>query len=131
MSINPVPGTVPFEATAAAGTTTCAASSAAQAPEPHSSSPDLGPKPKSETQQDQKPSVASEVPEDEVRVQRDNSMNGEIVIRYVDAGGNLVLQIPSSQVLGLARAIEQALEKQTKTHTNVQFEGQVAEGGKI
>ena len=53
-----------------------------------------------------------QMPQDEVQVQRVNGAGGDIVIRYLDASGNLILQIPSSQVLGLARAVEQALEEQ-------------------
>jgi len=50
--------------------------------------------------------------QDEVQVQRTNGVSGDIVIRYMDAHGNLILQIPSAQVLGLARAVERALEEQ-------------------
>ena len=39
---------------------------------------------------------------------------GAIVIRYLDAHGNVVLQVPSSQVLELARSIRQDLESATK-----------------
>ncbi len=57
---------------------------------------------------------AAETAQDEVQVQRDSESNGQIVIRYVDKSGNLILQIPSSQVLGLARALERTLSQQTK-----------------
>jgi len=62
-------------------------------------------------------SQAAELPRDEVQVQRDTESNGQIVIRYLDQSGQVILQVPSSQVLGLARAIEQALEKQAKDRT--------------
>jgi len=54
----------------------------------------------------------------QVQVQRDSESNNEIVIKYVDRSGNLILQIPSSQVLGLARAIEQALAEQATEREN-------------
>ena len=60
---------------------------------------------------------SAEMPRDEVQVQRVNGASGDIVIRYLDASGNLILQIPSSQVLGLARAVEQALEDQASRRT--------------
>jgi hypothetical protein len=55
-----------------------------------------------------------ELPEDEVQVQRDAETNGEVVIRYLDHSGSVILQLPSSQMLGLTRAIEQGLEQQAK-----------------
>lgn len=48
--------------------------------------------------------------EDAVQVQRDGQ--DQIVIKYLDKEGRLVLQVPSSQVLGLQKAIERALEDQ-------------------
>jgi len=53
--------------------------------------------------------------EDEVQVQRDSS-TGAIVIKYLDQAGNVVLQVPSSQVLSLARAIEKDLSEAEKLH---------------
>ncbi len=53
-----------------------------------------------------------EMPRDEVQVQRTNDGSGDIVIRYMDPHGNLILQIPSSQVLALARAIERTFEQE-------------------
>lgn len=67
------------------------------------------------------PSRNSEAPlaaEDEVQVQQGSQTDGKIVIKYLDHSGNLILQIPSSQVLGLARAIDQALDEQQKTRAS-------------
>lgn len=64
-------------------------------------------------------SDAPEMPQDEVQVQRANDGSGDIVIRYMDPHGNLILQIPSSQVLGLARAIERALDQQAARESNL------------
>lgn len=61
--------------------------------------------------------VSAEGPQDEVEVQRDSGADGEIVIRYLNQSGNVILQVPSSEVLGMARAAEQDLErKQLKVH---------------
>jgi hypothetical protein len=54
------------------------------------------------------------MPQDEVQVQRDPAGSGQIVIKYLDDKGNLVLQVPSSQLLGLARAIEQTFNEQAR-----------------
>jgi hypothetical protein len=62
-----------------------------------------------------KASVAStELPQDEVQVLRDSQTNGEVVIKYLDHSGNLIVQIPSSQVLGVTRAIEQDFQVREK-----------------
>jgi len=58
---------------------------------------------------------SSEQAEDAVQVQRDTS-TGAIVIKYLDRAGNVVLQVPSSEVLALARAIQQDLNGGAKLH---------------
>lgn len=55
-----------------------------------------------------------EIPQDEVQVQRDSQTNN-IVIRYLDGSGNLILQVPSSQLLNLARSIAQTFEEQASS----------------
>ena len=70
------------------------------------------PKPRVEIHAAKSNSESAEMPRDEVQVQRVNGASGDIVIRYLDAAGHLILQIPSSQLLGLAKAIDQALEEQ-------------------
>jgi len=57
--------------------------------------------------------------QDEVQVQRTDGVSGDIVIKYVDASGSLILQIPSEQVLGLARAVERAIEAQDNRRAGV------------
>lgn len=67
------------------------------------------------------PSSESKPPQtaqDEVEVQQGSQTDGRIVVKYLDPSGNLILQIPSSQVLGLARAIDQALNEQQKTRAS-------------
>jgi len=48
--------------------------------------------------------------QDAVQVQRETG--NQIVIRYLDRCGQVIVQVPSSQVLELEKAIEQALEAQ-------------------
>jgi hypothetical protein len=85
---------------------------------PSSGAANSGTSPKQETSQPNQASAFAEFPQDEVQVQRDSQTNGDIVIRYVDHLGDLVLQVPSSQVLGLARAIDQALNQEAKARSN-------------
>jgi hypothetical protein len=77
-----------------------------------------GTSPKQESSQPNQTSALAEFPQDEVQVQRDSQTNGDIMIRYVDHLGDLVLQVPSSQVLGLARAIDQALDQEAKARSS-------------
>jgi len=78
------------------------------------SAPNLGTVSKRESHMVQDQPVPEEIAKDEVQVQRDSQAGGAIVIRYLDAHGNVVLQVPSSQVLELARSIRQDLESATK-----------------
>ena len=76
--------------------------------------PNPGTVPGPETRIPQTVSASPELPQDEVQVQRDSDVDDEIVIKYVDHSGNLILQVPSSEVLGLARAIGQDFQQQAK-----------------
>jgi len=114
MSIDPVPAA--GYTTNASLTTAGVRSSPVPTSEPQvpSTQPNSGPEPTQEIRQRPQTSESSEIPKDEVQVQRDSESNGQIVIRYLDHSGQVILQVPSSQVLGLARAIERALEEQAK-----------------
>jgi len=50
-------------------------------------------------------SASSQLPEDEVQLQRDSELEEQIIVRYVNKTGNLIVQIPSPQTLNLERAI--------------------------
>jgi len=52
-----------------------------------------------------------QLPEDEVQLQRDSELPNELVVRYVDGSGNLILQVPAEQVLQFERAIAAEFEK--------------------
>jgi hypothetical protein len=84
----------------------------------HSNSipPDSGPPPIRQTKipPNQKKSV--ELPQDEVQVQRDSQ--NQIVIKYLDGSGKVIFQVPSSQIVALQQAIEQALEDQAQRRSS-------------
>jgi hypothetical protein len=81
--------------------------------QPSAPATNLGDRPKQEIHDPAQATPSPEMPQDEVQVQQDGR-DGKIVIRYLDGSGNLILQIPSAQVLGLARAVDQALAEQAK-----------------
>lgn len=76
--------------------------------------PDPATLPKQEMQTPPSSPPPLEVPQDEVQVQRDSATQGEIVVRYVDRSGDVILQVPSSQVLGMIRAIDQDFAQAAK-----------------
>jgi hypothetical protein len=82
--------------------------------ETKSNDPNAGNPPKAEAQKTQSASVSAELPQDEVDVQRDTQTNGDVVVKYKDPSGNLILQVPSTQVLGVARAITQDFRTEAK-----------------
>lgn len=71
---------------------------------------------------------ALELPQDEVQVQRDSQADDQIVVRYMDDKGNLILQVPSEQVLSVAHAIGQDLQREQKARTEAAASGN--HGGK-
>jgi hypothetical protein len=87
------------------------ASVTAHAPE----QPSSGTFPNQETQNAQKVAAASEVPQDVVQVQHDSQITDEVIIQYtVQATGRLILQVPSAEVLNVARGISQDLRQEAK-----------------
>jgi len=92
------------------------------------SSSNSGSEPKQALHEKETTSQSSELSQDEVQVQQDGG-DGKIVIRYLDGSGNLILQVPSPQVLGLARAIDQALRDQVRSGTVTCSSRQSKEGG--
>ncbi len=86
-------------------------------------------KPKEEIRDLRNDSQSSELPRDEVQVQQGSETNGRIVIKYLDHSGKLILQVPTSQVLGLARAVDRALEEQTQTRVPESGARAKSEGG--
>lgn len=131
MSINPVQGIGPANEASSAD-----ASSRPRRPQPEdlaapSAAPDPGTAPKPEVRIPQNVPQPTEMPQDEVQVHRDSETNGEIVIRYVDHSGEVILQVPSSEVLGVARAIAQDFQQEAKMRACAGGTEAQSEGGKI
>ncbi len=127
MSINPVQGSEANQASfAEARAREEQASPAAGNP----AQPDSGNAPKPEVPTPPIVPASLEMPQDEVQVQRDSEINGEIVIKYLDHAGEVVLQVPSSQVLALQRAIGQDFQAAAKARENVSPEPGGSEGEK-
>lgn len=120
MSINPVP-------VISSMTEEQAPDAHAQSHTPHASpQPFSKPDPKPEPPASQNSNLLSQLPQDEVEVQRDTQADGAIVIRYMDRSGDLILQVPTEQVLNVSRGIDQDVQRQQKARAEV--EGH--EGGK-
>jgi hypothetical protein len=114
MSINPVQGIGPVsEAQLADASLRLGPSRAAAAEGQESPQPNSGTSPNQPVRAAQNASSDSDLPQDEVQVQRDSQAD-EIVVRYLDHSGNLILQMPSSEVLGLTRAIGEDFQRQAK-----------------
>lgn len=80
--------------------------------------PDAGMPPKQETPAPKSAPEAAEFPEDEVQLQQDSEIKGQVVIRYLDkANGQVVLQVPSEQVLAVDRGIYDEFRKQAAPPT--------------
>ena len=126
MSINPVSA---MELTIGAQANTLADRPASV--EKSSIQPVSAPSPKPETHTLSNTAAASQMPEDEVQVQRDSEANGAIVIKYLDQSGHVVFQVPSSQVLAVAEAINQELAGEAKARENASRMAPESEGGKI
>jgi len=76
--------------------------------------PTTGRPPNQETPTAQSAPAAVGIQEDEVQLQRDPEAGDQIVVRYLDKTGSVILQIPSSQMLDVSRAIYQEFQKQSK-----------------
>ena len=88
------------------------------APKTNVPRPDSGTSPKQEVSPAQEDGRSTPIPQDEVQVQREDGIDGEIVVKYLNQSGDVILQIPSSQVLGLARAIGQDLKKEARSRAS-------------
>jgi len=128
MSINPVPNLEP------GGETSLASHDSREAQAPHPAparkvQPDAGTSPEAEAASSAKVSSLAEMPKDEVEVQRDNQTNGEIVVRYMDHAGSLILQVPSEQILNLTRSIDRDLEREQEVRAKAETAVQGHPGG--
>ncbi len=73
-----------------------------------------------------------ELPQDEVEVQRDQAM-AEIVVKYLypERSGSVILQVPSSEALGVAHAIDEYLAQDAKLQASASAIHADSEGGKV
>jgi len=118
MSINPAQAVGPEAAVQPAETNPRPlAAHGGTVPVPGSSQPESGNAPKQEASVSPNPASSSELPQDEVQVQRDSQTNGDIVVKYLDHSGNVIVQIPSTELLGLARAINEDFQRQAKARS--------------
>ncbi len=100
----------------------------ARVPSHATSEPDSGKKSRVENPRLEPSMDSPPTRQDEVQVQRANGASGDIVIRYLDASGSLILQIPSSQLLGLAKAVDQALAEQANRRAGGSEQAQPGQG---
>jgi uncharacterized FlaG/YvyC family protein len=131
MSINPVPGIGSATDPQSASAGHRAAPSSTAGARAESTQSNSGTAPKQEIQKTQKTPAPAAEPQDEVQVQRDQETNGEIVIRYLDRSGDVILQVPSSQVLDVTRAIDANLQQEAKVRTDAGTAPAANQGGKI
>lgn len=86
-----------------------------------------GTQPNRESPAARKQTKEAELPQDEVQVQRDGQ--NQIVIKYLDSSGKMIFQVPSSQILALQQAIEQALEEHSRSGGNGNGRCVISAGG--
>jgi uncharacterized FlaG/YvyC family protein len=129
MGINPVPA-IPSSTETQLRATDSHSSPPVSPAAPESAETDSVDVSKQESSASSNVSGPLEMPQDEVEVQRDSQTNDEIVVRYMDHAGNVILQIPSEQVLGLTRAIEQDFEREGKVHAEADAARPNQKGGK-
>jgi uncharacterized FlaG/YvyC family protein len=72
-----------------------------------------------ESQRAQKVAPEPERPEDVVQVQHDSQITDEVIIKYtVGATGRVILQVPSTEVLSVARGISEDFRQQAKQESS-------------
>ncbi len=77
--------------------------------------PDVGTLPKQEHLSTNPSPAAAEFPQDEVEVQQDTQIKDQVIITYREkTTGHVVLQVPSAQVLEVARGIYEEFQKQAE-----------------
>jgi uncharacterized FlaG/YvyC family protein len=90
-------------------------SASPQEPARKTAQPEKGTLPKQKEAGVKNPPSPAELPQDEVQVQRDSQNRDEVVIKYLDkTTGDLILQVPSAEVLSVARGIYQEFGQRAK-----------------
>ena len=86
----------------------------------HAWEPDPGTAQRQQIQGAQKVAAQDELAQDVVEVQRDSQITNQVVIKYmVQATGQVILQVPSSELLAVDRGISQDLQREVKPETSV------------
>lgn len=96
------------------------------------SASNLDTQPKQENEGSSTVPAEAEFPEDEVQLQQDTEIRDQVIVRYLDKStGGVVLQVPSQQVLAVARGIYEDFQKQAATREPGDSTASVSgEGGK-
>ena len=84
--------------------------------------PEAGASSNGETQHSRNVPFAAASPEDEVKVQWDQS-DQVVVYQFINQQGSLILQVPSEQMLNIARDISQELAQATAPKPSAGTEG--------
>ena len=111
MSINPAQGIGPQQLEPLSGATGRTAADSPPSEHAEPAQPVPGARPKQEVESPASKSLDDEMPQDEVQVQHEDGTAGKIIIKYMDHSGNLILQIPSAQILDLARTIDRDIQQ--------------------
>ena len=86
--------------------------------------------PKQEASSAQNVSSTYELPEDVVEVHQDPEIKSQVIVQYLDQAKNLILQVPSTQELGVERGIAQDLQQAAKLRTSADTAAAGSEGEK-
>jgi hypothetical protein len=113
MSINPVAGINSVEPQAQDANPLPLRPWPGVTPQPAASATESGTIQEREAQPPKDSAEPRQLPEDEVQVQHDR-VDGEIVIKYLDKSGDVILQVPSSQVVGVTRSIASDFHEEAK-----------------
>jgi len=75
--------------------------------------------------------ATTEWPPDEVQLQLDSQIRDQVIIKYTDkATGDVVLQVPSAQVLDVARGIYGDFQKEARVRSAEDAVAAATVGGK-
>ena len=120
MSINPVQSFGPQDAAQSADVRTVRTQPAAPSHTRKAvEQSNVGTESNQELQRERNAAVEREEPQDVVQVQTDSQLGNQIVIKYTDqATGQTILQVPSSEVLSVARGIAEDLRHELKPEAN-------------
>jgi hypothetical protein len=100
------------------------------APQPAEEGAVSGTLPKQETSAEKIVPSTYELPPDVVEVHHDPEIKSQVIVQYLDQAKNLILQVPSSQELGVERGIAQDVQQAAKLRTSADTSAAGSEGEK-